>query len=70
MADEELKILIQKNIELSEKILVSLEKQRQIRRWTLIITLIVVVLPLIITLISLPWMIQTIQSYYGELLTI
>lgn len=70
MSEEEIKQLLNKNIELSERIYQSLEKQRKIRRWTLIIGLVVIVLPLIIAIISIPWILSTMESYYGGLLNL
>ncbi|MFA5051506.1 MAG: hypothetical protein WC544_00405 [Patescibacteria group bacterium] len=70
MPDEEIKQLLLKNIELSEKIWLSLERQRKIRLWTLIIGIAVIVLPLIVAAISFPWMMRTIQDYYGATLNI
>lgn len=70
MSEEEIKQLLNRNIELSEKIWQSLEKQRKIRLWTLIIGIAVIVIPLIITAIAFPWMMHTIQNYYGSMLNI
>lgn len=70
MPDEELKELLQKNIALSEKIWLSLERQRKIRLWTLIIGVAVIVVPLVIAALALPWMMHTIQNYYGATLNI
>ncbi len=70
MSEEELKQLLNKNIELSEKIWISLEKQRKIRLWTLIIGIAVIVLPLIAAAVAFPWMVKTIQDYYGATLNI
>lgn len=70
MADEELKKLLLQNIELSEKIYRELEKQRKLRRLSLIIGLIVIVLPIIIAIIAFPWMMKTVQGYYGGMLNL
>ncbi|MFA6552825.1 MAG: hypothetical protein WCT27_00115 [Patescibacteria group bacterium] len=70
MSEEEIKQLLQKNIELSEKMWLSLEKQRKIRLWTLIIGIAVIVIPLIISALAFPWMVQTIQNSYGAALNI
>lgn len=70
MPDEELKQLLRTNIELSEKIWAALERQRKIRLWTLIIGIAVIVIPLIVAAVSLPWMVHTIQDYYGATLNI
>ena len=70
MADDELKQLLSENKALMQKILVEMERQRRMRRWSMIITLVLVVLPLIIAAAALPWMIKTIESYYGGALTL
>jgi hypothetical protein len=70
MSEEEIKQLLNRNIELSEKIWQSLEKQRKIRLWTLIVGIAVIVLPLIVAAIAFPWMMSTIQNYYGATLNI
>lgn len=70
MPEEEIKALLQRNIELSEKICAEMEKQKKIRLWTLIISIAVIVLPLVAAVIMLPWMVSTIQKYYGGALNI
>lgn len=65
MSEEEIKKLLARNIELSEGIYQSVEKQRKYRLWSLIITIVFFVIPLIIALVAIPWMISTIQSYYS-----
>lgn len=68
MSEEEIKGLLQKNIDISEKIFQEVEKQRKIRKWTLIIGIIFIVLPLILALVSIPWIIGNYESYYGDIL--
>jgi hypothetical protein len=46
----------------------SVEKLRKYFLWTLIVTVVTFVLPLIIVLIALPWMISTITNVYSGLL--
>ncbi|HBI34125.1 MAG TPA: hypothetical protein DEA43_00805 [Candidatus Moranbacteria bacterium] len=47
---------------------VSVEKLRKYFLWTLVVTIVTVVAPLIILAIALPFMISTISSAYGGLL--
>jgi hypothetical protein len=64
MTDE----LIQKIEEQQQKIdaiYVSVEKLRNYFKWTLIITLITVVLPLVALMFILPWFVKTLTSAYG-----
>ncbi len=51
-----------------EEIRASLEKQRRIRIWSLVIGIIIIVLPLLAGIIAIPWMMQTVESYYGGIL--
>jgi len=46
----------------------SVEKTRKYFLWTLIITVVTVVLPLIAAAIMVPWMLKTITSAYDGLL--
>ncbi len=46
----------------------SVEKTRKYFLWTLIITIITVVLPLIAAVFVVPWVLKTIISAYGGLL--
>lgn len=68
MSEEEIKQLLNKNIQLTEKIYESLERQRKIRLWTLILGIVVIVLPLIAAAFAIPWMLNTVESYYGDTL--
>ncbi|XOU93965.1 MAG: hypothetical protein ACNFW9_03905 [Candidatus Kerfeldbacteria bacterium] len=68
MSEEELKALLNKNIVISEQIFQSLEKQRKIRMWTLIIGIAVIILPMIAAVFMVPWFMNTMDSYYGDLL--
>ena len=68
MSEDEIKLLLNKNIEISEKIFQSLEKQRKIRMWTLIIGIAVIILPMIAAIFMVPWFMCTMDSYYGDLL--
>lgn len=70
MSEEELKSLLNKNIAISEQIFQSLEKQRKIRMWTLIIGIAVIVLPMIVAVFMVPWFMDTMDSYYGDLLNL
>jgi len=70
MSEEEIKKLLVRNIELSEKIHQSVEKQRKYRLWSLVITIVFFGIPLIIALVAIPWIISTIQSYYGSIVNI
>jgi len=70
MSEEEIKELLNKNIQLSEKILESLERQRKIRMWTLIIGIAIVVVPLIASIFNIPWALGNLGDYYGDLLDI
>ncbi|MFA5134338.1 MAG: hypothetical protein WC505_00955 [Patescibacteria group bacterium] len=65
MSEEELKQLLNTNIELTRSVYESLERQRKVRLWTLILGIAVIVLPLIAAAFAVPWMISTIESYYG-----
>jgi len=70
MSEEEIKKLLKQNLELSRLIYESIEKQRVYKKWTVIITIVVVVLPLIAIIIALPWLMSTFQSYYGGVLNL
>jgi len=70
MSEEEIKELLNKNIQLSEKILESLERQRKIRMWTLIIGIGIIVVPLIASFFIIPWALGNLGDYYGNLLDI
>lgn len=70
MPEEEIKKLLEQNLELSRKIYQSIEKQRQYRKWSIIITIVVVIIPLIVAAIALPWVISNVQSYYGGVLNL
>lgn len=66
MSEDEIKLLLKQNIELSQMIYADLEKQRKIRKWTLIISIVVIVLPLIASIFIIPWAFGNISDYYGE----
>jgi len=70
MPEEEIKKLLEQNLELSRKIYQTVEKQRQYRKWSVIISIIVIIIPLIAAAIALPWIISTLQSYYGGALNL
>lgn len=70
MSEEEIKTLLNKNIAISEQIFQSLEKQRKIRMWTLIIGVAVIVLPMIAALFVVPWAIGNLEFYYDDLLSL
>lgn len=70
MSEEEIKQLLNKNIQLTEKVYESLERQRKIRLWTLILGIVVIVLPLIAAAFAIPWMLNTVESYYGDTLVL
>jgi len=48
-----------------DAIYVSVEKTRKYFLWTMIITIIVVVLPLIAIAVLIPWMLSSLSSAYG-----
>lgn len=70
MPDEELKMLVKQNLELTQKIFASLERQRRIRFWTLMFGIAVIVIPLIVMAAMLPWIFKTFSSYYGGFINI
>ena len=61
-----------KKLEEQEKkidaIYVSVEKTRKYFQWTLIITVVTIVLPVIILIVMIPWLMGTLSSAYGGLL--
>ncbi|MFH0805018.1 MAG: hypothetical protein V1916_02370 [Patescibacteria group bacterium] len=61
----ELRDLLRKNLVLTEKIFTSMERQRKLRVWVVVLSIVVIVVPLIAAAVSLPWMMKTVQSYYG-----
>lgn len=48
-----------------DAIYVSVEKTRKYFLWTLIITIVVIVLPLIAIMVLLPWFMGTLSAAYG-----
>lgn len=70
MSEEEIKQLLQENKVLLEKVYQELHKQRRMRMWSIIITIVVIVVPLIAAVAALPWMMKTVQNYYGGALNI
>jgi len=58
-----------KKIEEQEKkidaIYLSVEKTRKYFLWTLIVTIVTIVLPLIALIFIIPWMLNTMSSAYG-----
>ncbi|MDD5463862.1 MAG: hypothetical protein PHP62_01835 [Candidatus Moranbacteria bacterium] len=65
--EEILKKLEEQQIKI-DAMYMSVEKLRKYFLWTLIVTIVTVVAPLIILAIALPFMISTISSAYGGLL--
>jgi hypothetical protein len=63
---------ILKKIEEQEKkideIYVSVEKTRKYFLWTMIITVVTIVLPILVLIILIPWLMSTLGSVYGGLL--
>jgi CHASE3 domain sensor protein len=51
-----------------DAIYVSVEKTRKYFQWTLIITVVTIVMPLVAIIILLPWLMSTFTSAYGGLL--
>lgn len=51
-----------------DAIYVSVEKTRKYFQWTLIITVVTIVLPIVAIIILLPWLMNTFTSAYGGLL--
>lgn len=51
-----------------DAIYVSVEKTRKYFQWTLIITVVTIVLPIVAIIILLPWLMNTLSSAYGGLL--
>lgn len=48
-------------------IYVSVEKTRKYFQWTLIITIITVLLPIVVMIFAIPWFLSIIQSSYSTL---
>jgi hypothetical protein len=65
--DEILKKIEQQQAKI-DAMYVSVEKLRRYFMWTLIITVVTIVIPLIILVVALPFMVSTITSTYGGLL--
>ena len=61
-----------KKLEEQEKkidaIYVSVEKTRKYFQWTLIVTVVTIVLPIVVLIIMIPWLMSTLSSAYGGLL--
>lgn len=51
-----------------DAIYVSVEKTRKYFQWTLIVTVVTIVLPIIVLIIMIPWLMNTLSSAYGGLL--
>ena len=51
-----------------DAIYVSVEKTRKYFQWTLIITVITIVLPIVALIILIPWLMSTLGSAYSGLL--
>lgn len=51
-----------------DAIYVSVEKTRKYFQWTLIITVVTIVLPIVVLIIMIPWLMSTLSSVYGGLL--
>ena len=51
-----------------DAIYVSVEKTRKYFLWTMIITVVTIVLPIIILIVMIPWLMGTLSSAYGGLL--
>ncbi|MDA2936152.1 hypothetical protein MYX06_02960 [Patescibacteria group bacterium AH-259-L05] len=63
--EQEILKKVEENAKNLEKIYASVEKTRKYFRWTLIITIAVIVLPLIASVFVIPWLIGNITSLYG-----
>lgn len=50
-----------------DAIYVSVEKTRNYFKWTLIISVVMIVLPILLSLILVPILMNTVSSMYGEL---
>jgi CHASE3 domain sensor protein len=48
-----------------DAIYVSVEKTRKYFQWTLIVTVVTIVLPIIILIVMIPWLMSTLGSAYG-----
>jgi CHASE3 domain sensor protein len=48
-----------------DAIYASVEKTRKYFQWTLIVTVVTIVLPLVVILAILPWFINTLSTAYG-----
>ncbi|MBU0598473.1 hypothetical protein KKF61_05825 [Patescibacteria group bacterium] len=70
MTDDDIKKLLVENYKLTQEVHRILAKQQKIRMWTLIIGIAVIIIPLIAGLLALPWMLNTVSSYYGGILSI
>jgi len=51
-----------------DAIYVSVEKTRKYFQWTLIVTVVTIVLPIIILIVMIPWLMGTLTSAYSGLL--
>ena len=51
-----------------DEIYISVEKTRKYFQWTLIITVVTIVLPIVVLIIMIPWLMSTLSSAYGGLL--
>ncbi|HPN54811.1 MAG TPA: hypothetical protein PLB52_02655 [Candidatus Moranbacteria bacterium] len=51
-----------------DAIYVSVEKTRKYFLWTMIITIVTIILPIIALIVIIPWVVNTFSSMYGGLL--
>ncbi|MFA6047574.1 MAG: hypothetical protein WCV59_00525 [Parcubacteria group bacterium] len=63
--DQELLKKLEEQEKKIDDIYKSVEKTRKYFLWTLIITVVTIVLPLIGLLIAIPWMLKTMTTAYG-----
>ena len=63
--DEEILKKIEENREKLDKIYVSTEKTRKYFMWTLIITVVMFVLPLVGLVVMIPFLLRNLGSLYG-----
>ena len=63
--DIELKAKLEQQEQKIEAIFESVEKMRKYFLWTLVVTVITFVLPLLVLIIAIPWFLKTLTSAYG-----
>ena len=66
--EQELLKKIEEQQQKIDAIYVSVEKTRKYFLWTLIITVVTIVLPIVIMIIMIPWLMGMLSSAYGGLL--